>query len=135
MKTKRAYLAANIRAGYTAQQAADWLAAKYSGKELTSFRVDVDTFDHGRDVNGNGTAHYKVLLLCNDQDGREFCPLTVVESGARREQVGYSGQNEAALYALSKLGFEVDTCKAGAYDYHGGAVYPLLNFPPKGELI
>lgn len=127
---KKPYLAANIRAGYTAQQADDWLTVNYSPKDLNSFRVDVDTFNHGRDVNGNGTAHYRVQLLCKDQDGREYCALTIVESGARREQVGYSGQNEAALYALSKLGFEVDTSKAGSYDYQGDAVYPLLNFPP-----
>ena len=45
--------------------------------------------------------------------------------------MSYSGQNEAALYALDKLGFKVDTSKAGGYDYQGAAVYPLLNFPPK----
>lgn len=127
---KKTYLAANIRAGYTAQQATDWLAVNYSPKDLT-FRVEITTFNHGRDACGNGTAHYRAQLLCTDPDGQEFRALTIVESGARREQVGHSGQNEAALYALHKLGFEVDTSKAGSYDYQGGAVYPLLNFPPR----
>jgi hypothetical protein len=128
---KKPYLAANIRAGYTAQRAAAWLTVNYPPMDLNSFRVDVTTFNHGRDACGNGTAHYRAQLLCTGPDGQEFRALTIVESGARREQVGYSGQNGAALYALSKLGFEVDTSKAGSYDYQDNAVYTLLNFPPK----
>lgn len=121
-----AKLPKNIQAGYTAQEATRNLCAN----GLKNFRVDVDTFDHGRDTNGNGTAHYKVMLVC-DNNGRENYLFTIVQSGKRREQVGYGAGNQAALYALEKLGFEVDTSKAGSYDYQGSVCYPLLNFPPK----
>lgn len=127
MAKKREYIPANIRTGCTVQEAASVLR---EDSKATNYRVEITTFDHGRDINGNGTAHYKVQLLCTGKDGHDHYLLTIVESGKRREQVGYSGQNEAALYALYKLGFEVDTSKAGSYDYQGSAVYPLLNFPP-----
>lgn len=128
MKTKREYIPANIRAGYTAQEAVS--RKDCTEKGLHNFCVDVDTFDHGRDVYGNGIARYRVQLVCTDKAGRERYLMTIVESGKRREQVGYGGQNEAALYALDKLGYQVDTSKGGSYDYQGTAVYPLINFPP-----
>lgn len=131
MKTKRTYLAANIRAGYTADHAARM--AKVAGA-TGPFFVDVDTFQHGYDTNGNGTAHYRCTLMgINEKTGKECAVLHIVESGKRREQVGYGRGNDAALYALEKLGYEVDTSKASSDDYRGCAVYPLLNFPPKVE--
>jgi hypothetical protein len=128
---KREYLAANIRAGYTVQEAAKIITDNYKIAKVAGYQVCVISGSHGRDVNGNGTAHYIVHLDAIDKAGTVHNVLRIVESGKRREQVGYSGQNEAALYALSKLGFEVDTSKAGSYDYPGTAFYPLLNFPPK----
>lgn len=125
MKTQREYIPANIRAGYTVQE-----AAKMLNGELTNPRVQVRTYNHGRDVNGNGTAHYSVFIICDVAGLNECTGFLLVSSGKRREQVGYSGRNDAALYALSKLGFEVDISKCGSYDYQGSAVYPLLNFPP-----
>jgi hypothetical protein len=125
---KREYLAANIRAGYTASEAAE--VVKHINSSF--WYVRVISLNHGRDVNGNGTAHYNCLLVegsPNSEEGQHV-HVSIVQSGKRREQVGYSGQNEAALYALSKLGFEVDTSRAGNYDYHDSAVYPLINFPP-----
>lgn len=131
MKTKREYIPANIRAGFTAKEAAKIAIVNWASKSLTDFRIEVETFDHGRDVNGNGTSHYKCELIGYSAiNGRDYHFLTVVQSGKRREQVGYSGQNEAAMYALEKLGFQVDTSKGGSYDYQGAAIYPLLNFPP-----
>lgn len=131
MKTKKVYLPANIRAGYTAKEAANWLTEnKAHLAPLRDFKVDVDTFSHGRDVCGNGTAHYKVQLSFTASDGREYNAITIVESGGRREQVGYGRGNEAALVALYKLGFEVDTSSASSDDRLGCAVYPLVNFPP-----
>lgn len=130
MKIKREYISANIRAGFTAKEAAKIAAIRES---LTDFKIEVNTLDHGRDVYGNGTAHYKCELIGRSAiNDRDYYFLTVVQSGKRREQVGYSGQNEAALYALEKLGFQVDTSKGGSYDYQGAAIYPLLNFPPVG---
>lgn len=127
MSQKREYIPANIKAGYTVQEAAKVVASQ-SVMTAKSFSVRVISYDHGRDVNGNGTAHYICELTCSQREVG-VC-FTIVESGKRREQVGYSGQNEAALYALSKLGFEVDTSKGGSHDYLGTAAYPLLNFPP-----
>lgn len=130
MQKKREYIPVNIRAGYTAQEAAKVIVDNYKVSKITQYQVRVISSAHGRDVCGNGTAHYTVNLQAVDKSGTVHNVLDIVESGKRREQVGYSGQNEAALYALSKLGFEVDTSKGGSYDYHGEATYPLLNFPP-----
>lgn len=121
-----ARLPKNIRTGYTVKDASDFVNTR---NYCAPFSVRVVSFSHGRDVCGNGTAHYR----CQIQDGSGRGIIDVVESGKRREQVGYSGYNEAALYALEKLGFEVDTSKHGSYDCHGTVSYPLLNFPVKGE--
>lgn len=118
MKTKKPYLAANIRAGVKIEQAREWAKDKPA-----PFKVIVTSHSHGRDVCGNGTAHYLCELV-----SAEGHTLAIVESGKRREQVGYSGMNEAALYALGKLGYELDTSKHSSYDYQGAAVYPLINF-------
>lgn len=120
---KREYVPANIRAGYTVAEAAKIVA---NSQYKAPFSVTIASYDHGRDVNGNGTAHYSCLL--NDSEGLSL--LRIVKSGKRREQVGYRGANEAALYALEKLGYEVDTSKLTSYDHQGTAVYPLVNFPP-----
>jgi len=128
MKKKREYLAANIRKGYTVKNAATM--AKTLGA-VQPFAIKITSMSHGRDVNGNGTAHYSCHIVATHKtDGRKIHFMRVVESGKRREQVGYSGKNEAALYALDKLGFKVDTSSKGSYDSHGEAYYPLLNFPP-----
>lgn len=122
---KRQYLAANIRAGYTAQEASE---RAINSCYMPPFNVEIDTYNHGRDGCGNGTAHYVCYL--RDSNDREI--LRIVESGKRREQVGYSGQNEAALYALEKLGFEIDKNSITwerQRDWEKSATYPLLNFP------
>lgn len=131
MKTKRKYIPANIRAGINAKNAALIIKPfQFKG----SFSVSIKSFDHGRDVNGNGTAHYSCQLISASGEhmtgANDGAIITLVESGKRREQVGYGCGNEAALVALVKLGYQVDTSKASSDDYRGVAVYPLLNFPP-----
>lgn len=118
--SKREYIPKNVRNGVKAQDAAK-LASLYRGP----FFANVRSFAHSRDINGNGTAHYTVMLETPDMG-----ILVIVESGTRREQVGYSGQNEAALYALRQLGYELDLSKSTCYDWRGEAIYPLVNFPP-----
>ena len=131
MNTKREYIPANIRAGFNVKDALRVYNDVYASEYGAPFQVCIDSFNHGRDVNGNGTAHYSCHIRATHKtNGREILFMRVVESGKRREQVGYSGKNEAALYALDKLGFEVDTSSKGSYDYQGEAYYPLLNFPP-----
>lgn len=119
----------NIRNGYTAQEAARLVV---KAGLVGPFLVDIRTYDHGRDVNGNGTAHYLCYLIAHTRAGKETIPLTIVESGKRRQQVGYSGQNESALYALKQLGYTVDVSKGGSYDYEGPKEYPLIGFDPVG---
>jgi hypothetical protein len=128
MKTKQTYLAANIRAGYTVTEAAA-LVSQTSQKD-TRYYVSVTSFDHGRDVYGNGTAHYRCTLIERQESGRERVPCHIVESGKRREQVGYGSGNDAALYALAKLGYKIDESRLGSNDYRGTAEYPLIDFPP-----
>lgn len=128
MKQKRTYLPANIRAGFTINDARLALANTYH-EYGAPFKVCVCTFGHGRDVNGNGTAHYECHIVATHKtSGKEICFLRAVQSGKRREQVGYGAGNGAALYALEKLGYKLDLSKAGSYDSHGEACYPVLNF-------
>lgn len=125
MKKKRTYLAANIREGVKVERALE-IVRNSSPMTAKHFAVRVNSFDHGRDVNGNGTAHYIVELTCNNG---EVCPcFNIVESGKRREQVGYGGYNQAAIYALEQLGYKVDLTGAGSYDYQGSKIYPLISF-------
>lgn len=125
MTKKRKYIAKNIREGWKASE----MAARHNliGK-AAPFKVRISTHSHGRDLYGNGTAHYicELVTAC----GATF---DIVSSGYRSEQVGYGGMNEAALYALHELGYEVDTSKHGSYDYHGAAEYPLINFTVKQD--
>lgn len=119
----------NVRNGRTIQQCRDYVA-RYCD-QLESIKgiaplVQVSSFNHGRDICGNGTAHYQCTLVWPLRCvGPTF---DIVESGYKREQVGYSGRNEAALWALEKLGFVLDTSKPANYDYQGTAYYPVLNW-------
>lgn len=125
MKKKRTYLAANIRAGIKVEKALE-IVRNSSPVTATRFFVRVDTFNHSRDIYGNGTAHYSVELTCNNG---EVCPVfTIVKSGKRREQVGYGGYNQAAIYALERLGYKLDLSVTGSYDYQGVKIYPLIGF-------
>lgn len=137
-KSKVKYIATNIRNGIKASEAVeilmsgDFNSSTFDAIRSEDFSVTVISYDHSRDMYGNGTAHYSVDFNAV-KDGKERFLFTIVESGKRREQVGYSGKNEAALYALDKLGYTVDTSKHSSRDYEGSASYKLLNFKLKGE--
>ena len=120
------YIAKNIRAGLKINQAREIL--KNHMTDDAEIYISVTSFDHGRDVCGNGTAHYTCELFVKKSDGSCYYPAKIVESGYRREQVGYSGANEAALNALRNLGYDLDLSKRSSYDYRGTAFYPLINF-------
>lgn len=127
--TKRQYVAKNIREGLKAVDAIELIkAADFNTSKII---ITVDSFNHGRDTCGNGTAHYRCEIKLYNSEGYYYCkgmfPLQVVASGARREQVGYSGKNESALYALRQLGYELDTTGLRNYDYEGYAEYQVLN--------
>jgi hypothetical protein len=68
--------------------------------------LTINTFDHGRDGCGNGTAHYQCVITIDYPDRFEL--FDACESGKRREQVGYTGENEAAKYKLEKLGYKIE---------------------------
>lgn len=116
------YIPKNIRAGLKIEKARE-LLKNYPKGDLF---VSVCSRDHGRDVNGNGTAHYDCCLILKTAD-REYIPADIVASGFKREQVGYSGANEAAVYALNQLGYELDLSKKTSYDYQGSVEYPITN--------
>lgn len=113
------YIPKNIKAGLTAKDAANLI--KTNGLK-GPFEITVRSYDHGRDINGNGTAHY----ICQLRDlSTNLLVATIVRSGVRREQVGYSGAHCGALYALDKLGYMVDESVISSYDYQGIAYYPV----------
>lgn len=120
---KSAYIPKNIRQGMKIETLREVLKNYPEGK----VSVHVETFDHGRDVCGNGTAHYTVYAVITYPNGEMNYPANIVSSGAKREQVGYSGRNEAALYALRMLGYDLDLSLSGSYDYEGSAYYPITN--------
>jgi hypothetical protein len=124
MKTKKPYVAKNIRAGINKGTAELRLKLNPNSRYVAPYKVGIRTYTHGRDVNGNRTAHY----ICMLQDARDACIMEIVSSGWNREQVGYSGQNGAALYALERLGYEVDTSNARHFDADADAQYPLKDF-------
>lgn len=113
------YIPKNIKAGLTAKDAAKLIK---TNSLIGPFEVVVRSYDHGRDINGNGTAHY----ICQLHDlNTNNLVTTIVQSGASREQVGYSGAHCGALYALDKLGYIVDESVISSYDYQGTAYYPV----------
>jgi len=117
------YIPKNIKAGLPYYEALEiFEREKAAGDEML---IRVDCYDHGRDMYGNGTAHY-IAELYIGQGGRHDRLAKIVESGSRREQVGYSGAHEAAIYALEKLGYKIDESKIRSYDYQGEAFYPLM---------
>lgn len=127
MKAQR--LPKHVKAGRTIQKAREYVA-KYSdgiaSVEGATPLIQINTHNHGRDVCGNGTARYTCTLVW---PSRVVGPVFyIVESGSRREQVGYSGANEAALWALGLLGFKLDESQRTSYDYQGSASYPVLNW-------
>ncbi|MBL5841120.1 hypothetical protein I4U30_22925 [Enterobacter asburiae] len=84
------------------------------GKE---FFVVVDTFDFGRDVNGNTINRYRATLHCSDlvsvENGYSNCgSIPVLTSPYRREQsdgsfFGSSAGQSMALYWLEKIGYDL----------------------------
>lgn len=112
------YIPKNIREGadisYVRERLEDYRQELY--EDSAYVYLAVRTFYCGRDVNGNGTAHYRVEL-CIYNPYKIYTVCSVVSSGKRREQYGYGVDNEAALYALDKLGFEVERITDKSVDH------------------
>lgn len=119
----------NVREGRTIEQAREYVA-KYND-QLSALNavplVRITSYDHGHDTCGNGTAHYVCSITWPE---RVVGPVfDIVSTGKRREQVGYGGPNESALWALEKLGFKLDIAfRSKSDDYRGTGVYPILNW-------
>lgn len=80
--------------------------------------VHIETFDASHDVYGNPTAHYNIWF------GGEIILSTY---GGKRQQIGYCGRiNQAALYELNKLGFNLETANKH-FDRNGGSVEYNVN--------
>ena len=121
-----AYLAKNIREGYNIDQVREILKSySLEGKKLY---IEVRSFNHSRDSYGNSTAHY-VANLVIESDSQYLHPCTIVASGSRREQIGYdSKNNEAALCALEKLGYELERVgHGGPRSYDSPITYKIIN--------
>ena len=120
-----ARLPKNIREGKTVDQVIEYLADKDypQGK----FFAHVASFDHGLDTCGNRIAHYVVTLRLDCPNDQSFEILSIVESGHRREQIGYGGANQAAKYALQMLGFDIDYSNENSTDRMWVALYPIKN--------
>ena len=118
------YIPKNIKAGLKIEKAREIL--KNYPKDAKVLMC-IKSFSNGHDMYGNGTAHYDCSIVLEQADGSQFNPCDVVQSGAKREQVGYNGANEAALYACNKLGYDLDTSKKTSYDYQETAYYPITN--------
>ena len=118
------YIPKNIKAGLKIEKAREILAAYPKDVKVL---MCVESFSNSHDMYGNGTAHYECSIIIEQTDGSRFYPCNVVQSGSKREQVGYGGANEAALIALNKLGYELDLSKKTSYDYQGSAEYPITN--------
>ena len=119
-----AYIPKNIKAGLKIEKAREILK---NYPDNVKVLMCVKSFANSRDMYGNGTAHYECSIVLEQTDGSRFYPCDVVQSGSKREQVGYGGTNEAALIALNKLGYELDLSKKTSYDYQGSAEYPITN--------
>ena len=121
-----AYLPKNIKEGVSLEQSKQKLASySLKGKKVW---IEVRSFDHGRDSYGNSTAHYTAILFLEDETSyNNVCH--VVSSGKRREQIGYdSKNNEAALYALGKLGYELERVgHGGPRSYDSPIAYKITN--------
>lgn len=90
--------------------------------------VEVYSYNFGHDINGNATAHYTATLVIETPD-RFINVCRIVESGKRREQVGYDGDNhKSALVALDKLGYKLERFGArNSRGYPGSAYYRITN--------
>lgn len=82
--------------------------------------VLVESFNHGHDKYGNGTARYAVSFFAGAE-----C-IGVLYSGARRVQVGYGKGHAGAIIALKNLGYALDLSGAHDDDYKGTASYPVI---------
>lgn len=116
----------NIKNGVPFSEAREKLKRYSLNGSNGQVRVKVLTFNHGVDVNGNVIAHYRVMLIIENET-LEINALGIVESGSRREQVGYSKENEAALYALEKLGYILKYVSGGKGAYDEPIYYKILN--------
>lgn len=118
----------HIKNGLKIEDLRERLTALGVNLSEASLTVEIVSYDHGRDMFGNGTAHfYADLEVTEIKKAGSSRVFRIVESGKRREQVGYSGQNEAALYALDKLGYKLDLGRPSSYDYQGSAIYKVVN--------
>lgn len=81
-----------------------------SRQQTGDFFVVIDSFDFGRDVNGNTINKYRATLhrgdLLSVQNGYTGFGVIVLESPRRREQSHNEGQS-AALYWLEKIGYDL----------------------------
>ena len=118
------YIPKNIKAGLKIEKAREILAAYPKDAKVL---MRIKSFSNSHDMFGNGTAHYECSIVLEQADGSRFEPCDVVQSGFKREQVGYGGTNEAALYACNKLGYDLDLSNKTSYDYQGTAYYPVTN--------
>ncbi|UNY40417.1 hypothetical protein KLEP7_gp79 [Pseudaeromonas phage vB_PpeM_ KLEP7] len=119
------YIPKNIKVGMKIEKARELLQNYPKNMNIL---MEVSSFSNSHDVYGNGTAHYECHIILGHKDDKARLDVAcVVQSGAKREQVGYSGANEAALYALNKLGYEIDTSNKSSYDYKETVYYPVTN--------
>lgn len=123
--TKMTYIPKNIKAGLKIEKARELLQNYPKNMNIL---MEVSSFSSSHDMYGNGTAHYECHIILEHKDDKARLDVAcVVQSGSKREQVGYSGANEAALYALNKLGYELDLSKKTSYDYKETVYYPVTN--------
>lgn len=114
------YIAAVLLEAFERELSPEWRKiAKACIDESCGILASTCTYNHGRDIYGNVTAHYTALIYTTNTT------LRLSTYGKKRQQVGYGGENSAAVYAIEKLGFNVDLSNKTSYDYQGVAVYKV----------
>lgn len=101
---------AKFKTSINLYDAVNRLASLSRTNQTGDFFVVVDSFDFGRDVNGNTINKYRATLhrgdLVSVQNGYTGFGVLVLESPSRREQSHNEGQS-AALYWLEKIGYDL----------------------------
>lgn len=101
---------AKFKTSINLYDAVNRLASLSRTNQTGDFFVVVDSFDFGRDVNGNTINKYRATLhrgdLVSVQNGYTGFGVLVLESPRRREQSHNEGQS-AALYWLEKIGYDL----------------------------
>ncbi|WNT48244.1 hypothetical protein SPLA5a_PHROGS00161 [Salmonella phage SPLA5a] len=101
---------AKFKTSINLYDAVNRLASLSRPNQTGDFFVVVDSFDFGRDVNGNTINKYRATLhrgdLVSVQNGYTGFGVLVLESPRRREQSHNEGQS-AALYWLEKIGYDL----------------------------